>query len=67
MCECRPLAGCRSYLYLKQQDEEKVKETQEADEATREEGVPLQWAIATEISNSTTFLVPPPLPTVRKQ
>lgn len=46
----------RSYLYLKQQDEEKVKETQEADEATREEGVPLQWAIATEISNSTTFL-----------
>lgn len=25
--------------------------------ATREEGVPLQWTIATEISNSTTFMV----------
>lgn len=48
---------CRAYLYLKQQDEEAINATTQAEEATREEGVPLQWTIATEISNATTFMV----------
>jgi hypothetical protein len=51
------LIRCRAYLYLKQQDPEAVNATVQTEAATREEGVPLQWTIATEISNSTTFMV----------
>jgi phospholipid:diacylglycerol acyltransferase len=46
----------RAYLYLRQHDEAAINATTQSEEATREEGVPLQWAIATEISNSTTFM-----------
>lgn len=46
----------RAYLYLKQTDPETINKTTQAEEASREEGVPLQWSIATEISNATTFL-----------
>ena len=48
---------CRSYLYLHLTDEEEVKATNRDEEASREVGVPLQWSIATEISNGTTFVV----------
>lgn len=46
----------RSYLYIKQMDEEKVTKSNKGDLAEREQGVPLQWAIATKVSNSTTLL-----------
>ena len=49
----------RSYLYLKQKDDATINATTQSEEAAREEGVPLQWGIATEISNTTTFLVGP--------
>ncbi len=34
-----------------------MKATNRDEEASREVGVPLQWSIATEISNGTTFVV----------
>ena len=36
-----------------------MRQTNKEDEAAREEGVPLQWSIATESSNSSTFMVTP--------
>ena len=60
-CSCpdlqRRLCSRRSYIYLHLTDEEEVKATNRDEEASREVGVPLQWSIATEISNSTTFVV----------
>ncbi len=44
-------------MYLHLTDEEEVKATNRDEEASREVGVPLQWSIATEISNGTTFVV----------
>ena len=49
--------GCRSYRYLHLKDKEEVRQTNKDDEAAREEGVPLQWSIATKSSNSSTFMV----------
>lgn len=48
---------CRAYRYLHLKDEEQIRQTNEEDEAAREMGVPLQWSIATDSSNTSTFMV----------
>lgn len=46
----------RSYLYLHLKDEEKIKETNAKEEVARGKGVPLQWSLATDINNASTFM-----------
>lgn len=46
----------RAYRYLHLKDDAKIRETNDEDEAAREMGVPLQWSIATDSSNTSTFM-----------